>query len=33
MCYFLSERTFIHEIGDKYGLQCELEIYLQCFTD
>ena len=29
----LNERTFIHEIEDKYGLQSELEIYLQLFTD
>ena len=29
----LTERTFIHEIEDKYGLESELEIYLQFFTD
>ena len=29
----LNERTFIHEIEDKYGLQSELEIYVQLFTD
>ena len=29
----LTERTFIHEIEDKYGLEKELEIYLQFFTD
>ena len=29
----LTERTFIHEIEDKYGLESELEIYLQLFTD
>ena len=29
----LTERTFIHEIEDKYGLKSELEIYLQFFTD
>ena len=28
-----SENTFIHEIEDKYGLESELEIYLQFFTD
>ena len=26
-------RTFIHEIEDKYGLENQLEIYLQFFTD
>ena len=30
---FLTERTFIHELEDKYGLESELEIYLQLFTD
>ena len=30
---FLTERTFIHEIEDKYDLKVELEIYLQFFTD
>ena len=29
----LTERTFIHETEDKYGLEKELEIYLQFFTD
>ena len=29
----LTERTFIHEIEDKYDLESELEIYLQFFTD
>ena len=29
----LTERTFIHEIKDKYGLESELEIYLQFFTE
>ena len=29
----LTERTFIHEIEDKYGLERELKIYLQFFTD
>ena len=29
----LTQRTFIHEIEDKYGLESELEIYLQFFTD
>ena len=28
----LTERTFIHETEDKYGLESELKIYLQCFT-
>ena len=31
MCYFLTERSFIHEI--EYDLESELEIYLQFFTD
>ena len=30
---FLTKRTFIHEIKDKYGLEIELEIYVQYFTD
>ena len=30
---FLTERTFIHELEDKYGLGSELEIYLQLFND
>ena len=29
----LTERTFIHEIEDKYYLETGLEIYLQFFTD
>ena len=29
----LNERTFIHEIEDKYDLENELEIYFQFFTD
>ena len=29
----LTERTFIHEIEDKYDLESELEIYLQFFID
>ena len=29
----LTERTFIHEIEDKHGLESKLEIYLQFFTD
>ena len=34
MCYFfLTERTFIYKIEDKYDLENELEIYLQLFTD
>ena len=28
-----TERTLIHKIEDKYGLEIELEIYLQFFTD
>ena len=28
-----TERTFIHKIEDKYGLESALEIYLQFFTD
>ena len=28
-----TERTFIHEIEDKYDLESGLEIYLQFFTD
>ena len=30
---YLTERTFIHEIEDNYGLESELELYLQFFTD
>ena len=30
---FLTERTLIPEIKDKYGLESELEIHLQFFTD
>ena len=33
MCYFLTERTLIHESEDKYGVERELEIYLQFFID
>ena len=29
----LTERTFIHETENKYGLKNELEIYIQFFTD
>ena len=29
----LTERTFIHELEDKYCLENELEFYLQFFTD
>ena len=29
----LTERTFIYEIEDKYGLEGGLDIYLQLFTD
>ena len=29
----MTERSFIHEIEGKYGLESELEIYLQFFTD
>ena len=29
----LTERTFIHRIEDKCGLESELEIYLQFFID
>ena len=29
----LTESTFIHEIEGKYGLESELEIHLQFFTD
>ena len=29
----LTERTLIHEIEGKYGLESELEIHLQFFTD
>ena len=28
-----TERTFIHEIEDKYGLESKLETYIQIFTD
>ena len=30
---YLTEWTFIHAIEDKYGLEKELEIYLQFFID
>ena len=30
---WLTERTFIHEIEDKFGLESELEIHLQFFAD
>ena len=33
MVFVLTERTFIHETEDKYGLENKLEIYLQFFTD
>ena len=29
---FLTEKTFNDKIEDKYGLESELEIYLQFFT-
>ena len=29
----LTKRTFVHKIEDKYGLESELEIYLQFFMD
>ena len=29
----LTERTFIHEIEDKYSLESDLEIYLHFLTD
>ena len=32
MCYFLTEKTFIHEIEGKYGLESKLEIIF-FFTD
>ena len=30
---YFTERTLIHEIEDKYGLESKLENYLQFFTD
>ena len=33
MCYLFTEKTFIHEVEDKHGLESELEIYLEFFTD
>ena len=30
---YLTERTFVDEIKDEYGLKSELEIYVQFFTD
>ena len=30
---YLTERTFIREIEEKYGLKSELKIYLQFFND
>ena len=29
----LTERTFVHEIEDKYSLESDLEIYLHFLTD
>ena len=29
----LTEQTFFYEIEDKYGLETDLEIYLQFFTN
>ena len=29
----LSERTFIHEIEDKYGLGSKVKVYPKFFTD
>ena len=29
----LTKKTFIYEVEGKYGLESELEIYLQFFTD
>ena len=29
----LTERTFLHEIEDKYDRESKLEVYLQFFTD
>ena len=31
--FFLTKKTFIDEIEDKYDLESELEVYLQFFTD
>ena len=33
MLFFLTGRTFIHKIEDKYGGERELEIHLQFFAD
>ena len=29
----MIEKTFVDEIEEKYGLESELEVYLQFFTD
>ena len=29
----LTERTFIHEIKDKYDLESKVKVYLKFFTD
>ena len=29
----LTERTFIHEMEDKYDLRSKVKVYLQFFTD
>ena len=29
----LTERTFIHEIEDKYDLESKLKVYAKLFTD
>ena len=31
--FFLTKRTFIHEIEGKHDLESELEIYREFFTD
>ena len=33
MCYFLTERTFIHEIEDKYDLESKVKVYPKFITD
>ena len=33
MCYFLTERTFIHEIEDKHDLESKVKVYPMFLTD
>ena len=33
MCYFLTERNFIHEIEDKHDLESKVKVYPKFITD